>query len=216
MVTAIVVIGGVAEAVAWWIVARKRASVWVGLAPVLAAAGIASLATGRVPLSPDVSPAWAAAVGLGAGMALFVGTRLFVWAVERVWPAFRRHAEAIYDQRAGLSVPAAVGAALVVVAGEELFWRGLAQARFADWAGRTGGGLAVWGCYVAANAPSGSLPIVAAAVVGGAVWGALAWWTGGVLAALLCHGVWTSLMIALPPVVASAAAGRGSTHGGSA
>jgi hypothetical protein len=31
------------------------------------------------------------------------------------------------------------------------------------------------------------------------VWGALALWTHGVLASLLCHGVWTGLMVTLPP-----------------
>jgi len=207
MIAAVVVIGGVAEAVAWWVVAQRRVGVWAGLAPVLAAAGVAALATGKVPLSPAAFPITAGAVGLAAGVALFAATRVFVWAVERVWPAFRRHAEAIYDQRGGLSVPAAVGAALVVVAGEELFWRGLAQGRLAHSAGRLGGALAVWGASIAANAPSGSLPILAAAVVGGAVWGALAFWTRGVLAALLCHAVWTGLMIAFPPVARTSPGG---------
>jgi membrane protease YdiL (CAAX protease family) len=199
MITAIVVIGGLAEAAAWWVVARRRVTVWVGLGPVLAAAGVAASATGKLALSPAAPPAVAAAAGLGAGLALFVATRAFVWVVERAWPAFRRHAEAIYDQRGGRSLPVAVGAALVVVAGEELFWRGLAQGRLAQMAGRAGGALAAWGYYVAANAPSGSLPILAAAVVGGAAWGGLAVWTRGVLAPLLCHTVWTACMIAFPP-----------------
>ncbi len=199
MVTAIVVVGGVAEAAAWWAVARRRVSVWLGLGPVLAAAGVAAVATGRTVLCPAVSGAVAVTAGLAAGLALFGGTRAFVWVVERLWPAFRRHAEAIYDQRGGLSLSAAVGAALVVVAGEELFWRGLAQGRLSQAAGRAGGAVATWAGYCAANAPSGSLPILAAAVVGGAVWGALAFWTRGVLAPLLCHAVWTSCMIAFPP-----------------
>src|SRR5438477_412879 len=95
MVVAIIVVGGLAEAVAWWAVSRRRVSVWVGLGPVLAAAGIAAVATGRVAWCPAVSGA--------------------------------------------------------------------------------------------------------AAVVGGAAWGGLAFWTRGVLAPLLCHAVWTSCMIALPP-----------------
>jgi membrane protease YdiL (CAAX protease family) len=35
-------------------------------------------------------------------------------------------------------------------------------------------------------------------VVGGAVWVGLAWWTGGVLASLACHIVWTGMMVAFP------------------
>ena len=195
---ALIVVGAVAEAAAWAVVARRKASVWAVLAPVLAAAGVAALATGRIEWCPAVSGLVAVGAGLGSGAVLFVATRAFLVVVERLWPAFRRHAEAIYDQRGGLSVPAAVGAALVVVAGEELFWRGLAQGRLSD-AGRVGGAAATWAVYVAVNAFSVSLPIVAAAVVGGAVWGALAVWTRGVLAPLLCHAVWTSCMIAFPP-----------------
>src|SRR5438132_9075742 len=129
MVTAIVVIGGVAEAVAWWVVARRRVSVWVAPGPVLAAAGVAALATGRISLSPAVSPALAAPVGIGSGLALFAATRIFVSVVERVWPAFRRHAEAIYDQRGGLSLTAAVGAAPVALAGGALVWRAVEQGK---------------------------------------------------------------------------------------
>jgi membrane protease YdiL (CAAX protease family) len=47
--------------------------------------------------------------------------------------------------------------------------------------------------------PSRSLPIVAGALVGGALWGALAWWSGGVLAPLASHILWTGLMLARPP-----------------
>jgi membrane protease YdiL (CAAX protease family) len=49
------------------------------------------------------------------------------------------------------------------------------------------------------NAASGSLPLVAGAVVGGAVWGGLAGWSGGIVASLASHGVWTALMLARPP-----------------
>ena len=52
--------------------------------------------------------------------------------------------------------------------------------------------------FVLANLPSANLAIAAGAVVGGAVWVALAWWTGGVLASLACHIVWTGMMIAFP------------------
>jgi membrane protease YdiL (CAAX protease family) len=66
------------------------------------------------------------------------------------------------------------------------------------------GAVVAWLGYVAMNAASGSLPFIAGAVVGGAVWGGLAWWTGGIAAGLASHGVWTALMLARPP-----ASGRG-------
>ena len=99
---------------------------------------------------------------------------------------------------------AALVAALVVEVGEELFWRGLVQGQIASGSGPVAGYVLAWLAYVAANLPSRNLAIVAGAVVGGAVWGALALWTGGVLACIVCHAVWTELMIAFPPPAARA------------
>jgi membrane protease YdiL (CAAX protease family) len=92
----------------------------------------------------------------------------------------------------------------VAVPGEELFWRGLVQGRLAEATSLATGAVLAWAGYVAANLAPMSLPIAAAAIVGGACWGALAWLTGGVLASLLCHAIWTGLMLAFPP-----GAGRG-------
>jgi hypothetical protein len=64
----------------------------------------------------------------------------------------------------------------------------------------TAAGISAWVLYVAANAVSGSVPIVLGALVSGAAWTALASLTGGVLASVACHIVWTALMVAVPPV----------------
>lgn len=198
MVTALI-LGGVAlAAVSWMLVARGTVSVWAAMTPTYAVLGALSLLTGRIAWTGDVGEFSAAVGGFAAGLALWGATRAFV-AVVRRWPAFERHVAAVYDQRGDLSLLAALAlAALVVSPGEELFWRGLVQSEAAPEAPAAGAALA-WGGYVAVNAASRRLPIVAAAVVAGAVWGALAWWSGGVLAPMLCHVVWTGSMIALPP-----------------
>jgi membrane protease YdiL (CAAX protease family) len=199
VIVAIAVAGGIAVFVAWRLVARGRVSVWVAMGLVEGAAGVAALAARRAPLSPRVAPATAALAGLGAGVALYVATAAFVLVVRR-WPVFDRHVAEIYDQRKGLSLPVAlVVAAGVTAAGEELFWRGLVQGRLATTLGWTGAAIVTWAAYVLANAASRSLPILAGAVVSGAVWGALALWTHGVLASLLCHALWTALMLSFPP-----------------
>jgi membrane protease YdiL (CAAX protease family) len=201
-VTAIVVmaVGAFAQVVSWRLVAARRVTVWTGVVPVLVASGIAAIATGRVHVSPHVSWPVAAVVGLGAGVAFFAATGAVVW-VATLWPPIRRAAGAIYRQGAGLPLAAALLISLALaVPGEELFWRGLFQDRAADAAGRAGGLLLAWAGYVGMNWSSGTLPIAVAAVVGGAAWGALAFWTGGVLAPFLCHATWTGLMIARPPV----------------
>lgn len=185
----------------WWLVARGRTNVWRGLAMVIGVAGVAAVLTGRLAISPRVSIAAAAAGGVGSGLLLFVGTAAFSALAVRLWPRFRVHAERIYEQRFGMSLLAVLGLALgLAVTGEELFWRGLAQTRATEAAGRVGGAAVGWGAYVVANLPSANLAILAGAVVGGAVWAALAAWTGGVLAPLLSHLAWTGLMILLPPV----------------
>jgi membrane protease YdiL (CAAX protease family) len=185
--------------VVWRLVAAGRVTIWAGQAFLFAAAGSAALETGRVHLSPRVWWTWGLLVGSGTALVLYVATLAFV-AVVRRWPPFERHVDLIYDQRRGLSLPAAlVLAAAVVAPGEELFWRGLFQGRLAGATGWVVAALVTWAVYVVANAASGSLPILAAAVVSGAVWGALALWTHGVLASLACHSLWTALMVAAPP-----------------
>jgi membrane protease YdiL (CAAX protease family) len=113
---------------------------------------------------------------------------------------FDRHVAEVYDQRKGLSLPTAlVLAAGTTAMGEEFFWRGLFQSRLAATMGWPLAALVTWSAYVVANAASGSLPILAGGIVSGAVWGALALWTHGILASVLCHAVWTGLMVTFPP-----------------
>jgi membrane protease YdiL (CAAX protease family) len=196
---ALMVTFALAVAVAWRLVAIGLVSVWLAMGTVAAAAGIAALASGWVSLSPNVHWPWAVVVGIATGIGLYLATVVFVLVVRR-WPVFDRHVAEIYDQRKGLSLTAALFlAAGVTATGEEFFWRGLFQARLASDIGWTPAALATWGAYAAANAASGSLPILAGGVVSGAVWGGLALWTHGVLASVLCHGVWTGLMVTAPP-----------------
>ncbi len=199
MIFALMAVGAAGVVLVWRLVAAGRVTIWAGQAILFAAAGSAALATSRVNLSPRVWWTWALLVGSGAGLVLYAATLAFVAVVGR-WPPFERHVDQIYDQRRGLSLPAALLLAAAVVApGEELFWRGLFQGRLAGASGWLVAALVTWAVYVVANAASGSLPILAAAVVSGAAWGALALWTHGVLASLVCHSAWTALMVAAPP-----------------
>lgn len=201
-VIAVAVGGPLAVAAAWLVVRAGKATVWTAMGVALGLAGGLALLTGRVRLAGDLGALPAGALGAAAGVVLYAATAAFL-AVTRRWPPLARHAEALYDQRRGLSLPAALAIAVLLVApGEEALWRGLVQPLLAGAVGPVGGAAAAWGAYVAANAVSASIPILLGAVVGGAAWTLLALATGGIAASVLCHAVWTALMIARPPLAA--------------
>lgn len=199
-VVALAVGGSVAVAVAWSLVRTRRASVWAAMGATMAALGVLALVTRGVRLAAGVDAWLAFLAGLAAGLLLYGATAAFM-AVAGRWPPLARQARAIYDQRGGRSVAFALTVSLLlVVPGEELFWRGLVLSAAASAWGVAAGALVAWLAYVAANAAGGSIPILLGAIVGGAAWTALAAWSGGMLAALACHLVWTALMIVRPPI----------------
>jgi len=193
-------LGGLAQIWAWRLVAVRYLSVWTGSVPALVACGAAALISDRVSLSPKVSAPVAIVAGLAAGLALFLATREFL-VVATASPTLRRASREIYREQGSLSTPAAFVISLALaVPGEELFWRGLFQGKVSQVFGGFGGALVTWGSYIVVNATSGRAALVAGAVVGGGVWGLLAWWTHGVLAPISCHAVWTGLMLVRPPL----------------
>jgi membrane protease YdiL (CAAX protease family) len=201
MVRAVIVLGLVTEAGAWWLVAARNRNIWTTVIPVIATMGIAAIAFGAPPLALGASRATAAVAGLATGVALYLVTRAFVFVV-RPWTAFREQATRIYRHGGALPpVFALLLSAGVAAVGEELFWRGLFQEQAVRGLHSPAvSALVTWGAFVVANLPSASLAVLAGAVVGGAAWGLLALWTKGVLASVLCHGVWTGLMLAFPVV----------------
>lgn len=211
MQIAVMVAGAVAEFTGWWFVATGRAGVWKLMPLVLGTMGVAAVLV-RPPVAATGTEATTALlVGLGAGLALYLGTRVFVWLAAR-WRPFRRDVLEKYGQAGEVTLRRSLVLSLaIMVPAEELFWRGLFQGRLDDAVAPAAAALLAWVPYLLANAASRSLPIVAGAIVGGAVWAGLAWWSGGVLASLASHILWTGSMLALPPGV-----GRPAIEGGSA
>lgn len=221
----VLVLIGIAGASTGWVLVRDaEVPVWRVLTSLYAVLGVLAVALGTpafagdprfTALAPDRLPSVPSAFGLGAvvGFALYLGTRAFVGIAAARWARFARHTAAQYEQRAGVGLAIALAASIVVVLGEELFWRGWVTASLtggADrgWTGPIVAAGVAWAAYVIANLAARSLPIAAAAVVGGAVWGVLPLVTGGIAASLACHLVWTVAMLVLPP-----RAGRGMMTG---
>jgi len=140
------------------------------------------------------------ALGLGSAGALYVIFQVGDRLARMVLPGGGSDIAAIYALNT-LRPRKEIASRLATIIGpaEELFWRGLVTPRLqASLPVLSGPGLA-WIMYSAANAASGELPIVMGALVGGALWGALAVLTEGVLAPILCHAAWTGLMLLAPP-----------------
>ena len=201
-------LGGLAQIWAWRLVAVGYLSIWGATVPALGACGIAALITAEVALSPKVSVPIAIVAGLAAGVVLYAATRGFL-VVATASPYLRRASQEIYSEQGSLSTGMALVLSLAIaVPGEELFWRGLFQGQGVADLGNLGGFLLAWLSYIVVNAASGMPALILGGIVGGFVWGALALWTHGVLAALCCHAVWTALMLVRPPVSGARSRGR--------
>ncbi len=196
---ALTVTGTVAVGATWFLVRAHRVSLWMAMGTTFAVLGFLSILSGWVRLARRVDLPSATSIGVAAGVALYVITAIFL-AMTRRWRRLRRDTRELYQRREGVSLTVAIAVAAAVVApGEELFWRGLVQEAAIASTGSLPGAAVAWGLSFAANAASRSLPVLLGAAVGGAAWGALALWSGGVAASVLCHASWTALMIARPP-----------------
>jgi uncharacterized protein len=203
MVTAPVVFlilaGFAATAAAWVLIRTGAVSIWTASASVNGVLALISLLTERVSAG-DIEVWRAVLIGAGVGVVLYLATAGFM-GLAGGWPPLRRGTEEVYGNAQGMYTPGVVAlAALVVAPAEEVFWRGLVQGVLAAATTPLLGALLGWVGYVAVYLVSGSIPIVLGAVVGGATWALMAWATGGVLAGVACHAVWTALMILRPPL----------------
>ncbi len=202
---AVIAVGFLAQFAGWRLVAKGRHAVWNLMVPVVGLSGVAAVIARPPVLSGRESASIALAVGAGTGAVLYAATLVFV-AIAARWEPFRAHVVERYDRVREIPLWMALGLSVAIsVPAEELFWRGLAQPRLqASMPTLTGPALA-WAGYVAATTPSGSLPLIAGTVVGGAVWAALALWTKGVLASIACHAIWSAAMLTRPPRAGAAA-----------
>lgn len=144
-----------------------------------------------------------AVVHLGIGHGLFALGNL-------VLPELTATAAEVYE-RAG-SVPlwaAMLLGGLVTAPLEEIYWRGAVQPLTGPmlvaklpWLARVPGGfgrlIGTTALYTVFHLATGQIALVAAAALGGLVWGWLLDRTGSVGATMIAHGAWTALMLVVP------------------
>jgi len=197
--TGAVVVGVVAQVVVWRLVVRGRLPFWPATAATFAVIGIASLLAADRSCCRETAVVMASAVGAASGLVFYGATRVVVDAATR-HPSLRGGVHDVYRRSRETPFAWALALTLVIaVPGEELFWRGLVLPELSRATTSTAGALLTWVAAVGVSAAWGSIPLLAGAAVGGALWTAVAVWSGGIAAPIASHLVWTGLMIVWPP-----------------
>lgn len=133
-----------------------------------------------------------AGLGVGIGAGWLVATHIGHAVLCRLVPGFLDQVTDLYSLRTGDRVRSMVGPVTAMAVAEELFFRGLVQTHLG-----LVGAVIVYGLV---QFVAGKWALVLAAVLGGAVWGLLFWWTGGLVAPVLAHWVWTGSLTFLWPL----------------
>jgi membrane protease YdiL (CAAX protease family) len=144
-------------------------------------------------------------VGAAAGVALLLGTCAGIAVLERLWPGWGAYGRALVGWKGGHARAYLLATLPVIVAGEELVWRGVVQRWAAERFGRGPAGLLA-GAALYALAHAGALnPLLVAAALGcGLVWAWLHLWTDRFVAPFLCHLVWDYAILFVLVVVPGA------------
>lgn len=199
MAEVVVVVGILAQVVAWRLVARHRVPFWPATVGTFAVLGIASIIVGEPSCCRDVVIWTALGAGAVSGLLLYAATRLVVGAAARN-AALGAQVVEIYRRSDEVRFATALAVTLAIaVPSEELFWRDLVLTELTVSTSVPIGALAAWALSVVVSIAWGSLALFAGTVVGGALWTGLAVWSGGVAAPIASHLVWTGLMFVWPP-----------------
>jgi membrane protease YdiL (CAAX protease family) len=190
-------LGSVAWAFAFaW--GRTHGALYASLAAVACVIVVVTLIVSREQHAlwwPMTKPVHDAALGVLVGVVTLVATYV---GYPLVRPWFGDEVRALYVLAA--ITPQALGLTLVVIVGEEVLWRGALTssllARCRPWVAIALASVV----YGAAQGGSGSVLLVVAAVAFGLVWGALRVWTGGLVAPLIAHLLWTPVVLGAFPL----------------
>jgi membrane protease YdiL (CAAX protease family) len=192
-----------AATAAAWVILVAASPRWLFLAAVpLCAIWLALSARAASPgLAARLRPRWGdLGIALSSALLLYAGGRAFLWAgcggVSNALCAPLASTLARFPAR-GVGPALALG--LLVAPAEELFWRGVVQARLAPRLGRWGAVAGATGLAVAAALVTGEPFLALATAPTFAAWGALAAWRGSLVPSIASHAAWTVLMASVAP-----------------
>ncbi len=121
--------------------------------------------------------------------------------IGMIFPRKSEFVNMVYANRGGLS-PITIGLLLFfpIGFGEEIFWRGYVQKKFATKFGDSRGLIIATLIYSAIHIPTLNPVLLLAAAVGGLFWGALYMRTKSLTAVLVSHMIWDPLIFVIFPV----------------
>lgn len=166
---------------------------WIAAGALIVAATASLHALGRLREVAGPFTAEELAIGLAAGgawlLATHVGYRIITW----VLPSFGRQVGDLYRLRDGDStVGQMAGPIIAMGVAEELLFRGVLQG--------VGGFALALAAYTAVQAFERKWALALAALLGGAVWGALFAWRLGLVAPVAAHVLWTGALTFVWPL----------------
>lgn len=146
------------------------------------------------PTAPDL------ALGVAGAAALYVVFWVGAKVLRRWLPTMATEVDQLYALRSiPTSGPLPISLVLLVAGPcEEVFWRGLVQAR--------AGFVVALACYAGVHLWERKAVLVLAAVIGGAFWGALFAWRGTLVAPIVSHALWDLAVVVWFPFAGTGAA----------
>jgi hypothetical protein len=192
-----------ASAAALWALLVAASPRWFFLAAAPGCAAWLVLSARAAPpgLAARLRPRWGdLGLALSTALLLYAGTRAFLWATcGPVSDALCGPLASMYARFHTRGPGPALALGLLVAPAEELFWRGVVQARLAPRLGRWGAVAAATAIAVAVALVTGEAFLALATLPTYVAWGALAAWRGTLVPSIVSHATWTVLVGSVAP-----------------
>ncbi len=197
-------VAAIAAAAAWALLVAASPPWFFAAAAPLGALWIAlSARAAPAGLGARLRPRWGdLGVALSSALLLYAGARAFLWAgCGGLTEALCRPLVSMFVRFHTRGLGPALVLGLVAAPAEELFWRGVVQARLAPRLGRAGAIAAATGIAVAVALATREPFLALATAPTYAAWGALAAWRGSLQPSIVSHAAWSVLVASIAPPV---------------
>ena len=178
------------------------ASIWARMAGLELLLSLLALAGIGAAWAKLWRPSWSGlSWGLGAGLVMVAGAHLVAAVLGQLAPQLWSEAAGIYAWATQLPLASALALLTIIVAGEELVWRGalglVLASRLGPWAAVAGSAL----LFTLAHLTTGPPLLALAAALAGAAWTALAIRSRSLFASFVAHFAWDVATLWIVPLL---------------